>query len=394
MKKFMMVMAVVIMASALTGCMRPYVVPEYLEINTNQTAFVVPLDAGNNQQGKLDSVKAYEDKKVAIKRILIEKRWLQTNREWIFNHGEYIPTVRVFVVDRSPQARHWTMSKDTGTTQANQAFCLQSKEGVRFFVDYNCTGNILEEDAAKFLYFYPYASDPNQQADQNNPEANAYFTSLATVMDSEVWAMVQVFSSEFAALSSMEELKAKKAEMNIYVRDKVVIFFKTRGINITTLGIAGDFSYADDKVQQAINDIFVAQQQLNVEQATLNSMPNKIARMTAEGISAANQVYQGAIGEAEAIKNMASGESAQIINKAQGQAQAISAVAKACLEATNNPLFLPTKELQIESARIAKWKAGVPQVMLDGQNQPTNFINIKDFMAPSQQAVATPEPPK
>jgi hypothetical protein len=390
MKKALIAIVALTATFSLSGCWRPYPVPEYVEINTNQTAFVVPLDGDFKEQGKLDSVKAYEEHKVMAKRIQVEKRWLQTGYEFLgMPCGEWIPTVQVFVVDRSPQARHWTSGKDTGTKQADQSFKLQSKDGVRFFVDYNCTGNILEEDASKFLYYYPYTGS-RLDKEGHEVEESALFTSLAAIMDTEIWSMVQVYSSEFSAKHPMEELKAKKSEMDAYVREGVVKFFQERGITITTLGIAGDFNYVNESVQKAIDEIFISQQQLEMEQATLNSMPNKIARMTSEGISEANKIYQAAIGEADAIKNRAQGESSEIVNQAKGQAQAVSSIAEACRQAEGNPLFIPTKEMQIEMARIKKWDSGVPKVILGDKSAPLNFMNLDRFINTKPNEAAAP----
>jgi len=377
-----------------TGCMRPYSKPQYVEINHNQTAFVVPLDQDNKSQIKLDSAQAYEKKRVMEKRIQITKRWRKSNYEIIFNHGEWIPNIRVYVVDRESQSRLWTAEKDTGTAQTNQALWLESQDGVKFSAPINCIANVLEDDASTYLYFYPNAQSATTAGANGQPGQvleGVYISSLATVMDAEVWEMCQVVAAEFAFQHPMDELRSLKSEMNASLRDKIVPFFKKRGINITTLGIAGDFFYANEAVQKAIDGVFTAQQLENVEKATLDSMESKIARMTAEGISAANQIYQAAIGEADAIRTKGDGEAAAIISASEGQAAAIMAQVEACKQAENNPLFLQTKELQIEQARLKKWNKSVPRIMLSGTgNEPLPLFDLSSL---TQQAVeAAPEP--
>lgn len=359
----------------LSGCMKPFNTPEYFDANTNQSVFVVPLDGDFMKQGKLDSVQAYEQRKVMAKRIQITKRWLQTGyREW---WGTWIPDVRLFVVDRTPVPRHWTANKETGTNATNQGFHLQSMDGVRFTVDYDCTAAVLDEESAKFLYYYPTSEKWKDQKGQESE--NVYIASLVKVMDSEVWTMVQIASSEFAADKNMEALKAAKAEMNIYVRDKVTAVFKERGVTITTLGIAGDFNYVSDDVQKAIDQIFQNQQKLKEEQANLDSMKNKIARMTSEGISLSNKAEQEAIGEAEKILNAGQGQVAEIRNMAEGQAMAIKALAEACKKADVNPLFIPTKQMQIEAARVKKWDGHPPKLFL-GASGTTNLLNLSGIV--------------
>lgn len=387
-KSLLLLVALSLLVMPLAGCMKPFNTPEYFDANTNQSVFVVPLDGDFMQQGKLDSVEAYEAKKVMAKRIQITKRWLQTGYRGF--QGEWLPDVRLFVVDRAPVPRHWTSAKETGTSAANQGFRIQSKDGVRLTVDYDCTAAILDEESAKFLYFYPSA---DKWKDQNGKEnENVYVASLVKVMDMEIWTMVQIASSEFAAGKNMEELKAAKSEMNVYVRDKVTAIFKERGVTITTLGIAGDFNYVSDEVQKAIDDIFINQQKFNEEQANLNSMTNKIARMTSEGIAEANKEEQEAIGEAQSIINEATGQASQIINRAQGQAQAIKALVEACKKADTNPLFIPTKQMQIEAARVKKWDGRAPALFL-GASGTTNLVNLGSIVDNAMAAAQTEPAP-
>jgi len=373
---------------SLTAC-APYNTPEYFDANTNQSVFVVPLDGDFMNQGKLDSVQAYEERKVMAKRIQITKRWLQTGyRDW---WGKWIPNVRLFVVDRTPVPRHWTAGKETGTTGANQSFRLQSQDGVRFTVEYDCTAAVLDEESAKFLYFYPTGE---KWKDAKGKESDdVYIATLVKVMDDEVWTMVQIASSEFSAGKNMEALKAAKAEMNIYVREKVTAVFKERGVTITTLGIAGDFNYVTDAVQKAIDQIFQNQQKLKGEQANLDSMKNKIARMTSEGIAESNKAEQEATGEAEKIINAGNGQVAVITNAAQGQALAIKALAEACKKADANPLFIPTKLMQIEAARVKKWEGQSPVLFLGASNGTTNLVNLSGIVDNAIAAANAAPPP-
>ncbi|MFA5020883.1 MAG: hypothetical protein WC517_02360 [Patescibacteria group bacterium] len=377
----------------LAGCgvVKPFNTPLYFDANTNQTVFLVPLDGDFKTQGKLDSVQAYEDRKVSLKRIQITKRWYQDG--YLPNNGHWIADVALFVCDRAPVARHWTSSGNTGTSQKNQGFSLQSKDGVRFIVDYDCTANILDAEAAKFMYFYPTLEEFKNA--QNQTIESVYTTSLAPVMDTEIWMMVQIASSEFASGKKMEELKSSKAEMNAYVRDKVTSVFKDRGVNISSLGISGDFSYINDTVQVAINEIFTSQRQLDVEQAKLDSMANQIAKAANEGKGEASQQEQAAIGKAASIINEATGQVATIENTAKGQADAIRALAKACREADNNPAFIPVRQLQIEAARIKKWGGQPPQVFL-GSGSSTNLLNlgsiVEQALLKQDPTPAAPEP--
>ena len=96
--------AILIIALA-TGCnRRPYQEEKYIDINPNETAFVIPLEQGTKgDQKQLKSIEYLEQKKVATKRIYTPTMWHQTGR--YENDGEWIPSVVVIKVDRSPVTR-------------------------------------------------------------------------------------------------------------------------------------------------------------------------------------------------------------------------------------------------------------------------------------------------
>ena len=97
MKKFIVAIALI----SLAGCMKPYDVPEFVEIGPNETAFVVPLTGANqDSQGQFDSADYLNERKVATKRIQIPHEWVQKGR--MSNDGEWVPTMRVLRVDRQP----------------------------------------------------------------------------------------------------------------------------------------------------------------------------------------------------------------------------------------------------------------------------------------------------
>ena len=135
----------------------------------SQTAFAIPLEEGVKDQAKFNSEGYFETKKVALKRIQIPHRWNQTGRRP--GVGEWIDTVRVIVVDRSPVTREWQAADNsTKTTKGrDMAIWIESSDSVGFSMGWSCTAYIKEADASKFLYWYPSGA-------------------LAVVMDGEVSA--------------------------------------------------------------------------------------------------------------------------------------------------------------------------------------------------------------
>src|SRR5262245_44071572 len=71
--------------------MRPYDRPEYAEIDTSESAFLIPLEGDPTKQAVFQSAELLEQKKVAAKRVQITHQWKQTGR-WPFQ-GEWVPAV-------------------------------------------------------------------------------------------------------------------------------------------------------------------------------------------------------------------------------------------------------------------------------------------------------------
>src|SRR5690606_15037765 len=80
---------------------------------------------------------------VASKRVQIPRREVKTGR--MYWKIEYIDTVAVVKVDRSPETREWT---------GDLSIKSESKDSIKFSQGVSATSSILPEDTAKFLYTY------------------------------------------------------------------------------------------------------------------------------------------------------------------------------------------------------------------------------------------------
>lgn len=148
-----MLFVVSLTAFSLAGCMRkPYDVPEYVEIDTNETAFVLPLEGETGDQVNFESAKWLDQKKVAAKRVQITHRWNQTGR-WETD-GEWIPAVRVIKVSRTPVTREWVAEANKGTSVKDQAIWIESSDSVSFSTGFSCSAYVAEADTSQFLYSY------------------------------------------------------------------------------------------------------------------------------------------------------------------------------------------------------------------------------------------------
>lgn len=335
-----------------TGCRKPVDVPEFVEVGTSETAFMVPLEGSTSDQKKLDSEESYKALQVSTKRLQIPHRWQQTGR---YSHeGEWMPTVRVIRVDRSPVTREWTADANAGTSQRDEAIWTESKDSVGFSIGFNCTAYVSEAAAAKFLYWYPSGS-------------------LATVMDSEIRNRIQQIASEVAGQYDLDELRSKKQEIIDAIRADVAPFYEARGITVTAIGMFGGFTYENPDIQAAIDAVFVAQQEKAREKALLEAMDSKKQRMLEEGTASANQAREVARGEADAV----------LLVK-EAEAKGITLVNDALRAAQGNPLFVQIKALEVESERIRQWNGTTPQFIMgtDGGGGFVPMIQVPALTAP------------
>lgn len=244
MKKVIFAVLMLVMITALTGCVKPYDTPEFITIEASQTAFLIPLIGDTSDQGVFESEELLLEAKVATKEIQIPHRWVQTGRRsW---KGEWRPSATLIVVERKPVSRSWE-SGDSTATSANKAIFGETADNIGIYVGMNCTAMIEEKDAAKFLYRY------------NN-------TPLETIIDTDIKKLVEDrFNIETAQYMSTD-LGAKKGEIMEAVKSYVVNYFKDYGITITVLGLKEGISFENDAIQKALDKKFESEQDLVIQQ--------------------------------------------------------------------------------------------------------------------------------
>jgi hypothetical protein len=371
------VLLAVLLAST-SGCLKPYDRPEYVEIDTSETGFLIPLEGDTAQQAKFQSEGYLLERKVAAKRVQITHRWSQEGR-WP-NDGRWIPTVRLVKVNRSPVTREWSTPEAVvgKTTQqaADTAIWIESGDSVGFSLGFTCTAFISEEDAAKFLYWYPSGS-------------------LADVMDREARGRIQQVAAEVAARYPLDALRSRKQEISDAVRQDLTNHFAARGITVTTIGMFGGMSYENPAIQRSIDETFIAQQLKVVVQAKFEAQKRENERIELEANGAAERVRREAQGQADArltaakaeadarmtvaraeaeaanstadrARREAQGEADARLTTAKAEAESIRAINAAAQQAQGNPLLLQLKSLDVEKARIERWDGRYPQWWMAG----------------------------
>ena len=281
--KKIIVLGVLVGTSTLgsTGCgmIKPYDKPELVTIEASQTAFLIPLVGDTEDQASFQSEELLAQAKVATKEVQIPHRWVKTGR--MPGSGEWRPSAKLIVVERTPETREWNSTKDSGTSAKNQAIYAESKESIGFSVGMNCSAQIYtEDDAVKFLYSY------------NNK-------TLEEIMDTEIRARVESKFVEECAKYSLNDILADKEKIMAVVRDDVTTYFEGKGITITVLGMK-------DGIQAAINEKFSSEQKL-----TTQNNNNKVTISKAEADAEAK--IKAAEAEAEANRKIAESLTPELI---------------------------------------------------------------------------------
>ena len=215
-KKLLLLGCMLVAMCAMTGCAKPYDKPEFVTIEASQTAFLIPLTGDTSNQASFESEELLAQAKVATKEIQIPHRWVQTGRMgW---DGEYRAAAKLIVVERKPVTREWASTKETATGNSNKAIFAESIESVGFFVGMNCSAQINEEDATKFLYRY-----------NNKP--------LEEIIDTDIRSMVEKVFNDECGKYTIEDIRKQKSAIMDVVVEKVSAHFKEYGITITVLGM-------------------------------------------------------------------------------------------------------------------------------------------------------------
>lgn len=232
-----------------TGC-KPVKVLDVVEIKPNETAWAIPLDgASKDGQVKFNSVGFLDQKKVAAKRIMVDKVERSIGR--MYWDIEWLPSTRVIRVDRSLVTRKWAGQQDIGVV---------TRDSVQLRVGLTITASIEEDEASKYLYYH------GERA-------------LSDVIDQNVRSFAEAeLTKEYSQLN-LSEAQVKGTEIFNKLFEDSKAAFIPKGITIQYLGNAEGLGYSDPKVQEAINKSYSAQQ--DAKTAEMEQNAQKIRNQTA-----------------------------------------------------------------------------------------------------------------
>jgi hypothetical protein len=227
---------------------------EWAEIGANQSAFLIPMTGANkDKQAKFGSIEYLEQNKVGAKRVQIPHMKADNTGAMV---DYYVPTHRLFILDRAPFTREWHNAANKGTSAKSEGFRFESADSLTIETAITISALVREEDAAKFFYWF----GTTQTAPSTAPEvvfaSINYGRSLAEVMDTVVRARVQAaLAKEFGKLPLMQAIGAK-AQIIDKVEAVVKEEFASKGITILFVGYADELTLSPN-VQNVLNEVFV-----------------------------------------------------------------------------------------------------------------------------------------
>lgn len=288
------VFLLLLLASQLVAC-KPYQGTTIVEVQPNQTAYLLPAQGSTSDQAKFDSVGYLKDNQVASKIIEIHYREHKVGR--MYWDIDFVPEEIVILVDRSPVFRQWTYVPENGAVNAindgnrqTAAIPLESLESIGFWHGVVINAVIEEEDAATFLYYFGgVGRDPDEVGTGVHLQVG-----LEQVIDEFVrgWVSDRLYA-DFKAVS-LEGGQATAGDIFANVESDAKEYFDDYGITILALGGIGGLVYDNPDVQDVIDDKFE-----RAAVATAQAITNKtnIDRGQAE----ATQTVIAANAQAEAL---------------------------------------------------------------------------------------------
>lgn len=262
--------AALLLMTLVSGC-SPYKQEQFIEIEDHETAFLVPMEGGKDQQEALNSREFLEKNFLSIKRVSLPLRSKKTGR--MYWDIEWIPTARVVKTSRTPVHREWSGSL---------SLTAQSSEGTKFRVDSVIAAGVLEEHAALF-------------------RSNYKDVPLAQILDTNVRGFAQGKVAELFGNLPLEECQRKKVEIFDAAEAAVKEEFEKFGVTVMYFGNRGGLSYVNKKVQESIDQKFLeaVKQQIETKKLVAQQIRNQTTRETAEAQAKAAIVLQTA---AEALE--------------------------------------------------------------------------------------------
>jgi hypothetical protein len=236
----------ILMLVVMMGCVKPYKQELFYDSKPNEQIYLIAMEDDVEDQGTFNTRKdkAYYDKAMVMStRVNIRQRWKQEGR--LEFSGQWIQSDKLLAVDLTPVSRKWTADIDTGTTTANQGFSMESADSISFTIGGVCTARIY--DGSLYLASYGESNSLSKTIDSN----------IRTAFETEL-------NKGFSALE-LSEGRSSKNEISKLAAEITTTMFRSKGIEIETLGLTGGMLYEDKKIQENINAEFASTLQAKIK---------------------------------------------------------------------------------------------------------------------------------
>lgn len=324
MKKFYSSIALIMIVLMLTSC-GPAKKDIYKDIESHETAFVVPMTGANKSTQKEEgfgSIEYLEERKVASKRIFLEQKKISTGRfPWNF---KYIIDTKVITVSRAAVSLEW---------DKNNPIRLESDDSIGFFLGGVITGHINEIDTAKYLYNYPSAS-------------------LRKILDTEVKTFIASEMSHEFGNKPLDKCRSLKSSISKNAFNKAKKYFKeNKGITLDVFGIVGGLTYDDVGIQASINKTFAATMAVNTSKQ--EALRAEAEKTKTENIAKGEALAKNQRTDASSyeIKIMADAKAYKILTEAESSAKSIKII---------NEAITPQYIEYLRALPLKNWKGELP----------------------------------
>lgn len=260
---------------------------ENVNVLPNHSAFLIPATGDTkDSQKQFESEAFLNDKKVGAKRIQIPHVILKNSGAIDY----YVPGAILVLLDRTPYVVNWTKTT-TPESPTNQEICVESADSIPVCFDVSIGANVLEEDAAKYLYWFGVEPSSDGNADERNFPSVLQGKSLQNVMNTRVHSRIKsAYFTEFAKYP-FKEMLTKKSQILQDVEKEMIAEYKKMGITIEYIGISSDLRL-DPTLQKSIN-------QLIISQYDKESAANRLEAMKADRYAAETDIM---VAQAEPYK--------------------------------------------------------------------------------------------
>jgi nucleotide-binding universal stress UspA family protein len=261
-----------LVCAMLTGCIRPYNRPAVVQIETNETAFLV--DMRSDGSASADSMT-----KIQRKDVLIDGYWVQTGR--FSNRGYWRPTQKVLVVSRKPVEIYWPASERDPVVRA------VSSESVGFRIPLVINAAIQsDEDASSYLKWFKSNREANQSVQWDKIKASEWpvreeAEPLESAVNRVVFPVINNKLSELFLQVPIIECESKRVEFVTEAFETARREAAKYGITLLILSSTDGLLYDDPEFQNRINDLAVAKMYENVlRQEQLNAAAEQQVKTT------------------------------------------------------------------------------------------------------------------